>query len=515
MEEQRYLTCVVEIDTVILSYLEGEDFLSFITTCRYTSSLLCSDRLWSRKIDNRLSSFPIPSNYRGKEQQLYFILHYLEFCPFNIIDWATGGGYLPILHWVAKEEEIYPTKEAVTIACLCGRLDVLEWINNQLDLLPTRVDVIAVFAFGHFGVIKWLSTKGIEIEPVNLYSLLSINSLHIADWVVDNSDVKPDKHMCELLSTSGKLEQLKWIHHRFPEIFVGQHCIDEATKWGVTNVVEWLIELGFRPNRVQMGTCIKRGKWDTIKLLDTKRIPYPIHNVLAKVAEDEDLTMFQWCCHRECDQSVFDAFGHAMEQGSLKLVTWSMDNFPIDRLLMEIPESPSGTYNARMGFVKDIAGEHTDVVDYICRRLGPRPPVEHRKEMGGHSGSLILTGIIMVDIVTLGYLEDDVLYPLLLTCKYTQFVAHGVTLWLQKIRIALPRFPFPFSLLASSKDLYNDLKSSNFSVDKIARWAIPLEFLPLVKWLVKTHGVVVRDYVDLIYPGTGRKMREYVCGFLE
>jgi len=183
------LTCVFEIDQMILMHLDLGSLNCVMRTCSQMHALVQNDYFWKSKAahdglsDNTREYYQRlrqADRYKAiEEANLDAIVVNKHRMNYVAADLAAQYGYLKILKRLAPD--ILPSQIGANSAAVLGRIDILEWmLTLDPTLYPNVRGANIAAAKGHLDVLKWMESR-LKILPDSFGAGMA--SYEIKEWL--------------------------------------------------------------------------------------------------------------------------------------------------------------------------------------------------------------------------------------------------------------------------------------------------------------------------------------------
>lgn len=190
------------------------------------------------------------------------LLYAVHPTPFNVgaMVSAAGRGQLPLLEWLfpivrassAHRSDGFGYTVAIYLAAMNGHLAVVQWLYRHLRgfaSAPMYYEHHAVSdaaGSGHEAIARWLhaqleSDEHQQRPPYDLTLVAASGRLHLVQWLVESSRVKPVRFAYDLVAANGHLTTLQYLYALDPD-GVSSTTVDAAAKNNRLGVVQWLVE---------------------------------------------------------------------------------------------------------------------------------------------------------------------------------------------------------------------------------------------------------------------------------
>ena len=250
------LTGQIDMDILILSFLDDKDLYNFCRVNKYASSLLNNENLWRIKIENQYLG---AGQYKSENKT--WNKYYRELKKINL--------YVDVEADKSKRV-ILKNYFSSTLAAEDGHLDILEWLSEKKGILPDKWGANRAAANEHIEVLEWLEKR--EILPNEEAAIYAAESGHlkVLEWL-EKREILPDKNGANDAVENGHINVLEWLKKR--RIFPDGQRVNRAARDGHLDILEWLwLEKGILPDIMGTNLAAEQGHIDILEWLSQPSI---------------------------------------------------------------------------------------------------------------------------------------------------------------------------------------------------------------------------------------------------
>ncbi|KAL2911754.1 hypothetical protein HK105_208757 [Polyrhizophydium stewartii] len=235
---------------------------------------------------------------------------------------ALEGAVWLLDELIEKRRTVAPSMLLVHMAASGGHLDAVRFLIERIphDALPYWVGASACES-GNLDLVIWLKEHHVScLGPSALAGATRCNHMHIARWLVENTDVECDVRAFELAASSDNLEMLQFLLEHFPNLSGILNSGGDFVSADMA-VISWLDERGLLNSAELVSHCVKMGKIDVLEwtlmrfgvVLEEKDLEYAFH-----VGHDK---LLRWAYERGVPFTNASA-GWAAKSCSTSVMSW-------------------------------------------------------------------------------------------------------------------------------------------------------------------------------------------------
>jgi len=156
--------------------------------------------------------------------------------------------------------------------------------------------------------------------------------LDLLNKVWDNDNLEPDgdfeyifEEMDEYAAVCGKLNVLKWVENKVPDIDKDT-CANEAARFGHLHILQWLQEeRGLQLNRELYYRAIEGGHLHVLKWLREQEVPWSEYTFM-KAAIEGNINVLQWLHDEGCPWLEDDNYREYVDRLKPEALAWLRTN---------------------------------------------------------------------------------------------------------------------------------------------------------------------------------------------